>query len=314
MPAPLTRLAADRRRTAYLARLALDTDRFFEERRAACPWCGSARLHTRPPARGGLTTDECLDCAHVFQNPRLTPEGMAFYDGDPAARAPRPAATCRRHRAAARAVPRLPEPESWLDVGTGDAEFPRAAREFFPYTAFDGTDPTPRVLRARAAEHVEEAYVGALATPALTAHLRSRYDVVSVLHHLEHTPDPGAELRAALAVLRPGGHLLLELTDPAGPRHLFGPRPPHTLHLFPRGNIEAELRSQGCEILNPPRRRAPWTTSYRVLARKPAATARAIPAAPATPARPAAPPTPAVPPPAPPPPAPPAHTPPRTPR
>ncbi|MFE6284133.1 class I SAM-dependent methyltransferase [Streptomyces sp. NPDC057877] len=266
MPAPLARLATDRRRTAYLTRLALDTDRFFEPRRADCPWCASTRLYTRPPARGGLTTDECRDCAHVFQNPRLTAEGMAFYDHDPAA--PRPASARRRHRAAARAMLPLTEPESWLDVGTGEAGFPRAAVEFFPYTSFDGTDPTPRVLKARAAEHVEEAYVGPLATPALTAHLRARYDVVSILHHLEHTPDPRAELRAALTVLRPGGHLLLHLTDPAAPLRL-APRPPHTLHLFPRQNLHAELKAQGCAILTPPRP-APFATSYRVIARTPA--------------------------------------------
>ncbi|MEU3253974.1 class I SAM-dependent methyltransferase [Streptomyces sp. NPDC006997] len=289
MPAPLTRLATARRRSAYLARFALDTDRFFEPRRADCPWCASPRLHTRPPSRAGLTTDECRDCAHVFQNPRLTPEGQAFYGHHPAPE--HPAAARRRHRSAARALLPYGEPESWLDVGTGDAHFPAAAREFFPYTAFDGTDPAPRVLAARAAERVEEAYVGPLATPALTAYLRARYDVVSVLRHLEHTADPRAELRAALSVLRPGGHLLLELTDPAAPPRP-GPRPPH---LLPAPNLRAELRAQGCEVLTP-HRRVPFAPGYRVLARKPAAPTRATRR------------------PVPPPPAPPAHTPARTPR
>lgn len=65
----------------------------------------------------------------------------------------------RRHRVLARAILRLlPEPESWLDVGTGDGHFPEAAKELFPYTSFDGVDPTPRVVRARAAERIEEAY------------------------------------------------------------------------------------------------------------------------------------------------------------
>lgn len=50
----------------------------------------------------------------------------------------------RRHRALARAILRLlPEPESWLDVGTGDAHFPETAKTLFPYTSFDGLDPTP---------------------------------------------------------------------------------------------------------------------------------------------------------------------------
>jgi hypothetical protein len=124
----------------------------------------------------------------------------------------------------------FPEPESWLDVDTGDADFPEAAREFFPYTAFDGLDPTPRVLHAQAVERLEEGYLGRLTDPRLTAHLRARYDVVSLLNR--HA-DPG-ELRAALAVLRPGGHLLVE--SPDDPR--------------------AELESRGCTIIATARRSA----------------------------------------------------------
>ncbi|MCX4810510.1 class I SAM-dependent methyltransferase [Streptomyces sp. NBC_01239] len=117
----------------------------------------------------------------------------------------------RRHRALARAILRLlPEPESWLDVGTGDAHFPETAKALFPYTSFDGTDPTPRVVRARAAERIEEAYAGHLTDPHLTTALRARYDVVTLLRDRSPAPDPAAELHAALTVLRPGGLLLLE--------------------------------------------------------------------------------------------------------
>jgi SAM-dependent methyltransferase len=124
----------------------------------------------------------------------------------------------------------FPEPESWLDVETGDADFPEAARAFFPYTAFDGLDPTPRVVYARAVERLEEAHLGRLTDPQITSRLRARYDVVSLLNQ-----SPGPEgLRAALAVLRPGGHLLVE--SPDDPR--------------------AELESQGCAIVTTTRRSA----------------------------------------------------------
>lgn len=136
----------------------------------------------------------------------------------------------------------FPEPESWLDVGTGVAEFPDAAREFFPYTAFDGVDSHPGIEWAWRTERLEEAYLGHLADPRLTARLRARYDVVSMLHHLPHTPDPRAELRAALAVLRPGGHLLVEGTHPYG--------------ALTRDDLRSELESHGCTIVRTGRRAA----------------------------------------------------------
>ncbi|MET9113103.1 class I SAM-dependent methyltransferase [Streptomyces longwoodensis] len=237
-----------------------------EPRRDDCPWCGSKRLRTRlrtPDLRlgrpGTFTVDACEDCAHTFQNPRLTPEGLALY-GSTAAEEP---ADTRRLRAVARTVLRhVAEPESWLDVGTGEGRFPEAAREVFPYTSFDGLDPTARVVRARDADRVEEAHVGSLTDPRVLAGLRGRYDVVSMLHHLEHTRDPRHELWAARTALRPGGLLLLELPDPASASaDLLGKwwpsyDQPRHLHLIPLPNLRAELAAQGWHVLGTDRRAA----------------------------------------------------------
>ncbi|MFJ9628453.1 methyltransferase domain-containing protein [Streptomyces sp. NPDC101175] len=139
----------------------------------------------------------------------------------------------RRHRTLARAILRLlPEPESWLDVGTGDARFPACAKELFPYTSFDGVDPTPRVVRARAAERVEEAYAGHLTDPHITSALHARYDVVTLLRDRTPAPDPAAELHAALTVLRPGGLLLVEAGS---------------------DDLRTQLDSQDCEFVTEPR-------------------------------------------------------------
>jgi len=271
------------------------TDGFHEPRREDCPWCGSKSLRTRlrtPDPRqrgqrgwrgwrgpGTFVVDECRDCAHAFQNPRLTAEGLAFYHQD-LPEAPHPVAP-RRHRAAARAMLRFPEPESWLDVGTGEGAFPAAAKRYFPYTAFDGVDTTRRVQKARASGHIEEAHRGRLTDERIVNSLHARYDVVSMFHHLEHTPDPREELRAALRALRPGGHLLIEVPDPHG---AFGTllgrwwpwyAQPRHLHLMPLANLVTELESQRCTIIaadhREPRallRRARLANTYRIIARR----------------------------------------------
>ncbi|MEU6557465.1 class I SAM-dependent methyltransferase [Streptomyces sp. NPDC046915] len=275
-PSPPTLAAIERHRASYAAELALGTDRFTGPRREDCPWCRSKRLRTRLRSPdllqrkpGTFVLDQCRDCGHAFQNPLLTPEGLAFHHGDIhdghledfAERLLAAHSGERRHRHAARAVLALqPEPESWLDVGTGRAHFPRTARELFPYTSFDGVDTTLRVEEARRAGWVEEAHRGHLTTPGVLARLRSRYDVVSLFHHLEHTLDPRAELHAALAALRPGGHLLVEAADP---RSVFAvllgkwwlPQgQPRRLHLVPLANLRAELESRGCTVLLTDRR------------------------------------------------------------
>lgn len=238
-----------------------------------------------------FVVDECEDCAHAFKNPCLTAEGLAFHHQDlyeghadhashagPASRADhadhadheghaahegqegherqgfaRAMRHPHRHQAAARAMLPYPEPESWLDVGTGYGHFPEVAKEVYPYTAFDGLDPTPRVERAQAAGRIEEAHRGRL--PDLVDRLRARYDVVSMLHHLEHSPNPREELRAALAVLRPGGHLLVEVADPdCAFGALLGTwwapygRPRH-LHLMPLHNLLDALDELGCTVV-----------------------------------------------------------------
>ncbi|MER6138121.1 class I SAM-dependent methyltransferase [Streptomyces sp. NPDC001815] len=283
-PTPVTppaRPTVAQRRAVYLGELAQGTDRFHEPRRPDCPWCGSRRLRTRlrtpdllQHKPGTFVVDECEDCAHAFQNPRLTAEGLAFYyrdfyehhesreDGEEhesfAERILRARAGRRRHEAAARAMLPFPEPESWLDVGTGHGHFPAAAKELYTYTAFDGLDPTARVEKARAAGRVEEAHRGLL--PDLVERLRARYDVVSMFHHLEHSPDPRVELRAALAVLRPGGHLLVEVPDPdcafgalLGKWWVSYCQPQH-LHLMPLRNLLDELDELGCTVVSTDRR------------------------------------------------------------
>ncbi|MFJ4712178.1 class I SAM-dependent methyltransferase [Streptomyces sp. NPDC088785] len=270
---PPTAQAVAERRPAYLTELARGTERFHEPRRPDCPWCGSTRLRTRLRTTdllqhkpGTFTLDQCRACGHSFQNPRLTPEGLNFYYRDfydglragPAERILGGHPSAKRHREAARAMFRHIEPESWLDVGTGPCHFPAAAKEVLPYTAFDGLDIGDAVEAGRRAGRIEEAHRGFLTE--LAPRLAGRYDAMSMFHYLEHSLDPREELKAARRVLRPGGHLMIELPDPESRwAALLGKwwvsyfQPQH-LHLIPLGNLRTELTALGYTVVAVDRR------------------------------------------------------------
>ncbi|WP_369218428.1 class I SAM-dependent methyltransferase, partial [Streptomyces flavofungini] len=251
---------------------------FHEPRRADCPWCGSPRLRVslrctdlvqRKP--GTFTLDQCADCAHLFQNPRLTAEGRAFYRQDPHLHGAReglggPLADTllgagpgdRRHLARAAALRVFDEPECWLDVGTGAARFPVLARRLLPYTSFDGLDVGRGVEDAVREGRIEEGHRGTLT--GLVHRLVGRYDALSMFHSLASSPDPREELRAARLALRPGGHLMIETTDPecryAGLLGKWWPSyaQPRHLHLVPLANLCAELRRLGFTVVAVDRR------------------------------------------------------------
>ena len=246
----------------YRAALAEGTARFFEERRTTCPWCGSGQLSVllRSPdlvmhKPATFTLERCGSCGHVFQNPRLTPEGLSFYyrdayDGLGAAVAETvflTATECYQARA------RLPEPfaapKAWLDVGTGYAHFCAMAREIWPDTVFDGLDQGAGIEEAERRGWITTAHRGMF--PELAGELAGRYDVVSMHHYLEHTRDPLAELDAAAEVLPVGGYLLIELPDPQWRlARLFGRywmpwfQPQHQ-HMMPIDNLTRALAQRG---------------------------------------------------------------------
>ncbi|GAA4523924.1 class I SAM-dependent methyltransferase [Amycolatopsis samaneae] len=254
------------RRPAYLADLADGTGRFFEPPRARCPWCGSAALRARlrttdllqhKPGRFAL--DGCRDCGHVFQNPRLTPAGLEFYYRDcydglgEKSMSGMFEGNRAGYRSRAELVRGFGEPGAWLDVGMGHGHFCREAGNLLPHTEFDGLDLSEGVELAQREGWVRTGYRGAF--PELAGELGGQYDVVSMYHYLEHTPDPKRELAAAHTALRPGGLLAIELPDPEcrwaavlGRWWLPWLQPQH-LNLIPIGNLRAELAARGFTVV-----------------------------------------------------------------
>lgn len=129
-------------------------------------------------------------------------------------------------------------PRRALDVGCGDGRFLAAMkRRGFTVQGLE-TDPVAADLaRRRTGSVIHEASIETAGLP-----LQS-FDLVSLLHVLEHLPDPRETLAAVRRALRPGGVLLLALPNAGSleaslfgstwyhldlPRHLWG-FTPHTL-------------------------------------------------------------------------------------
>ncbi|HEU5001855.1 MAG TPA: class I SAM-dependent methyltransferase [Actinomycetota bacterium] len=261
------RARIEQARPAYAADIASGVDHYFEPRRADCPWCGSADLaqevstpdlHQGKPGR--FVLDKCRACGHVFQNPRLTIDGLDFYyrdfyDGAGANQLEGAfGAQTRTYRERAETLRAyIPAPSNWLDVGTGHGHFCTVARDAWPHVAFDGLDMTDGIDEAARRGWVDHGFRGMF--PDLAGELAGRYDVVSMSHYLEHTREPFAELEAASAVLRPGGHLLIEVPDPEWPagglfkRYWLPWLQPQHQHLIPVENLKRALTEGGLEVV-----------------------------------------------------------------
>jgi len=256
---------AEARRDEY-DRLLEEPTRFFEPRRVTCPWCGSDELQQLlevpdfllgKPGRFNL--DECTSCEHVFQNPRLSIEGLDFYYkdcydgcGDEVAELVF-SISARSYKGRAAMLVGVAEPKRWLDVGAGHGHFCLVARDHWPETRFDALDLSDSVVEAERRGWIDQAYRGLF--PDLAGNLVGSYDVVSMHHYLEHTREPEAELDAAHTALERGGHLLVEVPDPESKlgRKLgrwWGPwfQPQHQ-HFVSLPNLVDALRARGFTVV-----------------------------------------------------------------
>jgi SAM-dependent methyltransferase len=243
----------------YAERLGRD---FHEARRDTCPSCGSTDLRRWVTAHdlvqrkpGTFTMDRCTRCSHVWQNPRLSEEGLGFYYrdfydglGESSADAVFSGKTSPYYGRARMVEPFL-KPARWLDVGSGHAHFCLGAKEVLPDTAFDGLDQGAAIEDAARLGRIEQAYRGSFKDFA--GELKGRYDVISMHHYLEHVRDPWEELDIAADVLPDGGYLLIELPDPEWRLgRLFGQywmpwfQPQHQ-HMMPIDNLEQALSDRG---------------------------------------------------------------------
>jgi SAM-dependent methyltransferase len=259
----------DRSRAEYEKMLANGTDAFFEPRRSTCSWCGSGALDTyvtcdEPVQRkpGTFSLDRCLDCGHVFQNPRLSLEGLDFYyrdfyDGDGGELTEfsfRSSTFVYKERAEFGRRHMETTPSRWLDVGGAHGHFCLVSAGIFEHTTFEVLDQSNAVNDAERRGWVGHAHQGSF--PDFAPQLEERFDVVSMFHYLEHTREPLEELRAAERVLRPNGYLVIELPDPecvSGRllgRWWFPWFQPQHQHMIPIANLRKALEAKDFELLS----------------------------------------------------------------
>jgi hypothetical protein len=252
----------ERARDDYATLLERGTTSFFEPRRESCPLCGGTALRVRlrtgdlfQRKPGRFVLERCGDCGHVFQNPRLSADGLSFYYRD--FYGGLLGATLRdqfdhqtsRYVARAEMMRGLHEPRRWLDVGGGEGHFCATGGTVWPEARFELLDQNEAIGDAVRRGWVDAAHHGQF--PALAPTLANRFDVVSMSHYLEHTVDPAAEIAAAGIVLQDEGVLLIEVPDPDCPLALLLGRfwypwfQPQHLHFVSVPNLDRVLRENG---------------------------------------------------------------------
>jgi SAM-dependent methyltransferase len=244
-----------------------------------CPSCGPqpARPWTR---LGEWTVVSCARCGLRITWPRPGPEVLArvyaedAYYEDTGMGAGAAADWPERARGILGLIPA--DVHSVLDVGAGEGHLVAALKAVG--VEADGIEPSP--AGRQAAQQIHGLDLGTRLAEAP----RKAYDLVTLVHSLEHVPDPLASLADASALLRPGGHLFIEvphadsveLWRPGRRRQLLC-LPVHLYHFTPE-TLAPLVRRSGLDIVglhlyNPDA--LEWVLSLRGRAAFPAAPAPA---------------------------------------
>lgn len=235
-----------------------------------CPLCGAAATEGLRPARDEersiFSRRRCTTCGTAFLDPLPTDAQLAAayattYYGTGTRKFPAPIERLREAAAAGRArrlLDGLPAHARVLDVGCGDGRLLRLLGERAPETERHGIElPGPAADRAAAVPglHLHRGSLDDATYPA------GHFDLICLVHVLEHLPAPGASLERLARLLRPGGRLLLSFPNIASaqarvfgtawfhldaPRHLALPPPQAVQQVLMRQGLALEALHHAC--------------------------------------------------------------------
>lgn len=213
-----------------------------QQERIACPLCGA---HDEAPVLvasdlifkkpGSYALVRCNACGLEYVNPRPTPAALgAHYPDDyfgyskhedapgwmrPFLEAMARDISLRRIRYLERVTGKIQPRWELLDVGCGPN------RLLVDVKKERGCVGTGLDFKPEMVAHVRDVLRMPIVQGTIeSAHLAAgRFDVVWMMEYLEHEPDPRGVLAEARRIIRPGGHLALELPHIAAwPARLFG--------------------------------------------------------------------------------------------
>jgi SAM-dependent methyltransferase len=270
-----------------LRRFVADYGEELEE--VACPLCDHADATLVLEARdllfdtqGRYRLVRCDACTLTYVNPRPSlaalgkhyPESYHCYR--PVEAAPRwlqPLARLEmrlqaggRVKSIERVIGTLTPEMEILDVGCGRNELLKRILETRGARGL-GVEMKPEIAAYVRHELQMPIVEGTLLDAQLEA---ARFDLLVMLEYLEHEPDPLRVLSEARRVLKPGGHVVIEIPDPEGlPARVFGDRwvnldLPRHLVFFDRKTLRHALAQTGFEVISHRRFAVPLYVGYSV--------------------------------------------------